>query len=522
MKEPNRAVSISESPNKSLGSISLLAFLVEESTPEVYRDPINAMHGSEPLRSKQPLDDIYTIKSADGDLLEIKKSGREFNISKSFDISSVRLIGAALIAATYSTIPDIDIRGGQHAAYGRKHPSIPLTNAFTFPSIEEVASKANTPITPEHIATIIDSVSTSYPNNPVPSQQIEAIFHFWVGIDPEFELIREIKTYISRNIASQILDFDVITEAIDSGELTTRADSIENISPRLGSLESIDAIKSPELLDKFLKKCCGFGMNSSLCEKTRLNFTPETNYSNLIPSGLANPLIESLLARLFMLTPDDCKNNSELTWYSRSESDLYNLYAQKAPSEERNLRSFAKESPSISFGNYDWMFGGDPSEDDQIDAIVSSLPDRIPIPPALIIAAASNARGSLGASFAEISTVASMANGSATWIDDNDIIDTIRVVYDTPGKIARQRYCEFNDEAEYSTDKYLANRLPVDPELAKNLITVPEITTEEADKQIDSVTPGIIKNSLRVGPGYIRVSLSDPAELVGKYILRPA
>ncbi|MBB6645921.1 hypothetical protein [Halobellus ruber] len=480
MKDEYYGISPTTGADESLGSVSLLSFLLEESTSEVYRDPIKAMYGSEPLRTKQSLADIYTVESVEEDLLRVKKNGRYFRIANSFDISFSRLVGAAMVMASYSTIPDFDLRGGEHAAYSTKNALIPLNRPQ------------------ESFA---------------PSRYTKVILDFWNSFDPEYELIREIKVYLNRELAEQLLDFDAISEAMDTGAITSRADSVLDLSPKLESLETIDAINSPEELNNSLQLLCGaFGADlPHLREKVRLSFTKGTRYSNLVPSDLADPLIESLLANLFTLTPDDCEKNSGATWYTPGEFDIYDVYI----TNDEELEQYDEEN-SISSINYEFLEG----EFDTGESATKSLPDRIPVPPSLILAGAYDVqKHSLAISYAETTTVEAIATGTTAWIDDESIIEIINVVYDTAGKIARQRHCDFDDEIEYSTDEYVANRLPVKSEKARNLVSVSEITTEEADRQIGSITPGKVKNELRVGSGYIWISLSTPAELVCQYVV---
>jgi len=490
MNSRDNTVSVTEATH-SLGSVSILSFLTEASREEVYRDPVEALYETEPTVSERPLSDIYTIDSVDDDLIHVEKRNTEFQLAKSFDLNFARLVGAAYIMASYSTTPDIDLRGGEHSAYSPKKTIIPLT-----------------------------TVSLTRPDELMsgPSQEVYAIFDFWSALDPQFNLIREIKASIPAEVARDLLDFDRMAEAMETGALSSRAESVEKITPKISALEAIDAIRSPKMLDDLLELLCGpVGTLPEIRGDIRLQFGDHLCRATLIPYGISNPLLETLLSNVFSLTPDDCGDERDQTWYLPGNSDIYDLVI---PNDER-LKTFVTEKHS---GNgYDEIFGltEDDSSIGRTDAdIISSYPEElIPIPPSLILAGACNNQNTLSTSYAEVATVAGLVSGAGVWGDINDIIDRIEVVYDTLGKLARRRYCHFNEQADYSSDEYVTERLPVDAETASQLVTVTDLSDTESAEDVGSVQPGVTQKELRVGAGYISVRITEPAKLLCEYMI---
>lgn len=473
MNKGDNAVSVLDE-HHPVGSVSVLSFLTEASREEVYRDPIDALYGVEPAVTEQPLSETYTINSVDEDLLEVEKRKTKFHLAKSLDLTFGVLVGAAYVMATYSTLPDFDLRGGQHAAYSRKHPSIPLTRQH-----DKLAG---------------------------PPQEVNAMFLFWKSVDPCFDLIRELKVSIPTAVAQELLDFDKIADAMATGALSTRADTVENITPKLSALEAIDAIANPDRIDDVLSMLCGpFGTQSELRGDVRLHFrdvnTIESSgdessldrdsdilQANLIPYELANPFLETLLSKLFSLTRDNCRNEHEQTWYLPGDATIYDFH---------------------------WPVG-DQWKESAIEAgIFSDIPDEgIQIPPSLILAGACRTQKALSFSYAELTTVAGLVAGASVWDSTSEMVDEIRVVYDTIGKLTRRRYCHFNEETDYALDEFVAKRLPVDAETATRLTTVVDVTESERTQDVESLRPGRAQGDLRVGAGYFSIELTEPAKLV--------
>jgi hypothetical protein len=474
MNNKDSAVCISDASHP-LGSVSVLSFLTEASREEAYRDPLEAMYGTEPTVTEQPLSEVYTVDSVNKDLIQVEKRNTEFSIAKSFDLNFARLVGAAYVMASYSTIPDFDLRGGQHAAYQRKHSSIPLTPQ------QDVLKQ-----TP---------------------QEVLAIFDFWSAFDPHFDLVRELKVSISMEVARELIDFGMVADAMETGELTSRVESAERITPKLAALEEIGAISEPDGLDYLLKQLCGpFGTHSELRSDIRLQFRENALHAKLTPYGVANPLLETFLSKLFGLTPDACNNGADQTWYLPGDASIYDLYL---PNDDQ-LMQFATNDLNI----VDKMIGRTGAD------IISELPDeRIPISPSLILAGACYSQKALNFSYAEIATVAGIISGSEVWGDVSEIINEISVVYDTPGKIARRRYCHFDEEADYQSDEYVTERLPVDVETATQLVVVADLSETESARDVGSIRPGIAQEDLRVGAGYLSVVLTEPAKLLCEYML---
>lgn len=283
------ALDVTSHPTASLGSISLLSFLTETSTLPVREDPLRLWYELKPEEPEEELQDLYEIKPASNEQLEISRRNSSALINQSLPLDFSTLAGAAAVYAPHSRLPR-------------------LVTVYR-ESAEE----------PRGISRIAAS-----------SPLCECVSRFWLELNPDGSLIREFTIQIPTDRAKELFDFHILERAISTGDLNSKSQSVENIAQRFPELKKEDAIADVSTLREYLDQWANVLSIDLWKHRERIRFRWNTNHNENIAiqlSALAEPFLTTLLHSIMSLNYTVEANDTDISWFYPGDYTLSDMVA---------------------------------------------------------------------------------------------------------------------------------------------------------------------------------------------------